>query len=67
MYQLQNSTPVPDHHGMCQSMRLNDIILSFVYLLICPQTKLLMALRRQLGDEDFYTIFDPRNPVIGEL
>lgn len=31
------------------------------------QMKLIMALRKRMGEEDFYTVFDPRNPRIGDV
>ncbi|CAM9609849.1 unnamed protein product [Pylaiella littoralis] len=31
------------------------------------EMKMIHLLRKQLGEEDFYKVFDPRNPRIGEL
>lgn len=32
-----------------------------------PQMKMIKLLRKQLGEEDFNKVFDPRNPRIGEI
>eukprot|EP00752_Nemacystus_decipiens_P002119 g2022.t1 len=31
------------------------------------EMKIIMLLRQQMGEEDFYQVFDPRNPRIGDV
>lgn len=44
-----------------------DVTVFFTLNFHAEQMKLILALRRKMGEEDFYAIFDPRNRLIGDL